>query len=86
MSLSNIEIESIICDYVISRSLVFSGEKKDLPLDSSLIETGILDSYEMIELIHFMEEQWKIKIESSEFTKEKMGSIRKMSLLVVSKI
>ena len=87
MSLDEIEkIESSLADFVISRSLVFSGKKEDLPLDKSLVESGILDSYEMVELLHFAETNWKIQFVRAELTREKLGSIKKLSQLISSKI
>ena len=52
----------------------------------SLIECGILDSYEIIEMIAFIENRWKIEITAEDFTIEKMGSINKMSKLISYKI
>ncbi|MBF0582700.1 MAG: hypothetical protein HQL80_00550 [Magnetococcales bacterium] len=57
-----------------------------LPLDESLVELGILDSYGVVELVAFIEEKWSITILDAEITREKMGSVNKMSRLVLSKI
>lgn len=56
-----------------------------IPLDESLLELGIIDSYGVVELVDFLEQTWDITISDHEITKEKMGSINKMALLVQDK-
>ena len=70
-----------LLDYVFSKSDL--DNKNDIPLDKSLLAEGILDSYGIIELVEFIEENWSINIEDNEFTLEKMGSINKMFLLAI---
>ena len=60
--------------------------KNNIPLNESLIEIGILDSYGIIELIEFIESTWAIVIEDDEITKEKFGSINKMTQLIQLKL
>ncbi len=57
-----------------------------LPQEESLVEIGVLDSYGVIELVDFIETTWKCRIEDEELTREKMGSIRKMALLIANKL
>ena len=52
---------------------------RELPLDKSLVEEGILDSYAVIELVSFLERQFKIRIPDEDITKENLGSIHKMA-------
>ena len=73
-----------LLDYVFSKSDL--DNKKNIPIDKSLLAEGILDSYGIIELVEFIEENWSITIEDNEFTLEKMGSINKMMKLIQSKI
>ncbi|MGE0363983.1 MAG: hypothetical protein AB7H93_25160 [Vicinamibacterales bacterium] len=56
-----------------------------LPLNESLLELGILDSYGVVELVVFLENTWGIAIGEDEITKERMGSIDKMTRLVLDK-
>ena len=56
-----------------------------LPQEESLVELGVLDSYGVIELVEFIEETWSCRIEDEEISREKMGSIRKMAVLIASK-
>lgn len=57
-----------------------------LPMDDSLYELGVLDSFGVVELVAFLEKRWRIQIFDSEITKEKFGSIHKMARLVEEKL
>ena len=55
-------------------------------LNESLVELGYIDSFGVIDLVTYLENKWKVKIENAEITKEKFGSISKMINLVYSKL
>jgi acyl carrier protein len=57
-----------------------------IPLDTSLYEVGILDSFGVVELVDFVETHWRIKIHDSELTQEKFGGINKMTNLIEAKL
>ncbi len=59
---------------------------ENLPLSKSLVELDIIDSYGVVQLVLFLEENWKIQINDEEVSKEHMGSINKMANLVYSKL
>ena len=61
-------------------------EHGKLPLDESLYELGILDSFGIIELVDYIEQHWTVKVLDSEITKEKFGSINKMANLIMEKM
>ena len=50
-----------------------------IPLDESLLETGIFDSFGIVELITFVESEFNLEIPEEDISKEKMGSIRRMA-------
>jgi len=60
-------------------------DTRAIPLDESLLELGIIDSYGVVELVDFLEQSWNITIADNEITKERMGSINKMAQLVLEK-
>ena len=60
-------------------------DRQSLPTEESLIELGVLDSYGVVELVSFLEENWAITIADSDITRDKMGSITKMASLVLEK-
>lgn len=83
-TLSHEEIRASIVAYVLANHP--SDHTADtLPLNESLMELGILDSYGVVELVVFLENTFGIAIDETEITKEKMGSIEKMAHLVTAK-
>ena len=61
-------------------------KKKIIPMNKSLLEIGYLDSYGVIELVTFVEKNFKVQINDNELTKEKFGSINKMVNLIEIKL
>jgi acyl carrier protein len=61
-------------------------ENQIIPVDTSLYEVGILDSFGVIELVDFVETHWGIKVHDSELTQEKFGGINKMTALIETKL
>ena len=84
MSRADDSIRNQIVDYIL-RSHVSPYDATTIPLDQSLVELGVLDSYGVVELVSFLESNWSITIADSEITREKMGSINKMVSLIQGK-
>ena len=78
------EIIKEIKEYILENNPAIDADT-ELPLDDSLLELGIIDSFGVVELIAFVEVRWAIKILDSEITKEKFGSLRKMVQLIEEK-
>ncbi|MDH5572036.1 MAG: hypothetical protein OEY89_09740 [Gammaproteobacteria bacterium] len=78
-------IQNDIISYVIKNHTTTYTEKT-IPRDQSLVELGVIDSYGVIELVDFLERNWSISIADSEITREKMGTVQKMSVLVSTKL
>ncbi len=57
-----------------------------IPLDGSIFESGILDSFAVVELVTFVESKWSIQIDDSELTTEIFGGIGKISELIERKL
>lgn len=63
------------------------GDDSRMPADTdSLLETGILDSTGVLELIEFLEDEFKIAVEDSETVPENLGSISGLTRYVLSKL
>ena len=75
-------IEKIL-DYL--RGSVLLNPADEIPLDRSLLEAGILDSYGIVDLLTFIEGEFGLAIPDEDITKEKMGSIRKMANYIGAK-
>ena len=66
-----------IVDYV--RRATMLDATRSIPLDESLLEAGVFDSFGIVELLTFVEGEFDIAIPDEDVTKEKMGSIRKLA-------
>ena len=85
MSITSNEIEKDLIRYLKNGNPILN-KMKDVPLNESLVELGYIDSFGVIDLVTYLENKWKVKIENVEITKEKFGSISKMINLVYSKL
>ena len=85
MSITSKEIEKDLIRYLKNGNPILN-EMKDVPLNESLVELGYIDSFGVIDLVTYLENKWKVKIENAEITKEKFGSISKIISLVHSKL
>jgi acyl carrier protein len=70
----------VIVDHV--QSLAVIAPSQTIPLDESLLEAGILDSFGIVEMLTFIESEFDVTIPDEDITKEKLGSIRKMARYV----
>lgn len=69
----------------ISSAYLF-GDDSRMPADTdSLLETGVLDSTGVLELIEFLEETFQFTVEDSETVPENLGSIDGLTRYVLSK-
>lgn len=80
------QIANRIAAYVMESKAPPEYDIQTLPRDQSLIELGILDSFGVVELVEFLEETWSLTILDEDLTKERMGSIIKMSRMVAQKL
>ena len=78
------KIEEHNVNYYIKNNPLISNVKK-IPLDKSLVELGYFDSIGIYNLVIYLENLFKIKIEGEEITIEKFGSINKMVNLIYKK-
>jgi len=63
-----------------------SLKAKKIPLNSSLLKLGLVDSFGVIEIVTFLEKKYNISIDDKEITYAKFGSINKMAILVLKKL
>lgn len=85
MSITNKEIEKDLVDYLKKGNPVLN-EINNIPVKESLVELGYIDSFGIIDIVTYLENKWKVKIENEEITKEHFGSINKMVNLVYKKL
>ena len=71
-------------DFVIENFLF--GESGDFSEDTSFIDSGIIDSTGILELVAFLEETYDLNIEDDELLPENFNSLNEISRFLESKI
>ena len=74
-----------IIEFVLS-NFISPYTRETIPLDESLVELDVIDSYGVVELVAFLEDNWSITIDDEEITRETMGSVNKMVHLLQWKL
>jgi acyl carrier protein len=83
--LSKMDIEEKIKKFIIQHFVV--GEKNPkLENDASFLEKGIVDSTGVLELVGFLEETFKIKVEDEELVPENLDSVNNLVRFVSQKL
>jgi len=77
-------VQERIREYIIENILFGDGEQ--LSVDTSLQESGVLDSTGVLEIITFVEEEFGIQIEDDEVVPENFETLNKMSEYVQIKL
>ena len=62
------------------------GQEGDLSHDASFIETGVIDSTGVLELVGFLEQRFGIRIEDRELLPENLDSLRRVEAFVQRKL
>lgn len=77
-------IEDQVKDYI-ARNLLFSDNGFPYPDEASFLEEGIVDSVGVMELVAFVEEQFKVKVEDLDVTPDHFDSVRKLAAYIRQK-
>lgn len=75
------DIEVKIRDYI-ARNLLFSDNGYQYPDEASFLEEGIVDSVGVLELVSFIEDVFKVKVDDQEITPDNFDSVGKLSAYV----
>jgi acyl carrier protein len=78
------EIERDIRSFIVANFLF--GQSLELGSDESLLGRGVIDSTGVLELVTYLEENYKIKVEDNEVVPENLDSINNVSAYVARKI
>ncbi len=62
------------------------GDGQQLQEDTSFMESGIIDSTGILELITFLEEKYEIKIEDDELVPENLDNLQNVAQFVSRKV
>ncbi len=77
------ELLETVKSYIIDNFLF--GDESGLDNDTSFLESGIIDSTGMLELINFLEEQFNITITDEEVLPENLDSLDKVASFLEKK-
>src|SRR5712672_4338242 len=77
-------IEEKIRDFILKN--LYYTDNADLNVDTSFLAEGIIDSMGSMELVAFVESEFKIKVEMSEVVVKNFDSIHKMANFVRRKL
>ena len=69
------EIENNIKNYI-SKNLLFSNDGYKYADDASFLEEGIVDSQGVMELVMFVEDQFKITVDDEDITPDNFDSVQ----------
>lgn len=78
------QIELSLRQFVIDNFLF--GQDQGFSNDTSFVESGIVNSTGMLEVIAHIEESYNIRIEDSEFLLENFDSVSRLTRFVKSKL
>lgn len=67
-------MEERILEFIVGTFAV-DGRETDLTSDTPLIETGIIDSMGVVELVEFLEDEFDIEVDDEEIVPENVNSI-----------
>ena len=70
------DFEPTIKNFIIENFLF--GDGKNLKNDTSFLESGIIDSTGILELITFLEDTYEIKVEDDELIPENLDSLNRV--------
>jgi len=79
------EIRPQIVDFIVTNFLFDEGEKT-LNETESLLESGVIDSTGVLELVAFIEETYQIRIEDEEIMPENLDSVENIVTFVSYKL
>jgi acyl carrier protein len=81
----DIDIEKDVKKFIESRFL-FNAFECTIDEDTSFMESGIIDSTGILELIAFLQDQYKITIEDHEMLPQNLDSLSSISKYIKSKL
>jgi acyl carrier protein len=70
----------------ILENFLFTSDQDAIDDDTSFLKTGIIDSTGILEIIGFVEEEFKINVEDEDVVPENLDSINLISRYVMRKI
>jgi acyl carrier protein len=66
----------------IANNLLYGNDELTYPDDASLLHEGIIDSIGVVELVEFLQTQFRIKVEQQEIRPDNFDSVARMAAFV----
>ena len=79
------EIESKIKKFL-AENVLFTGETFGYGDDDSFLEVGIIDSVGVMELLEFVQEEFKVTVDPEELTPDNFDSVNKLAAFIRTKL
>ena len=79
------QIESAVRQFVVDKFMFGEGADK-LSNETSFLETGLIDSTGVLELVMFLEEKFRVKVADDEMLPENLDSVKAVAAFVVRKL
>ena len=76
-------IESTLIEYI--RANIVKRPKFELGPDDPIISTGLIDSFHLVDLSVFIEEQFGVRIDDTELNAETFDSVTQLAKLIKNK-
>ena len=73
-----------IRDYL-ARNFLFSDKGFEYGDDASFLESGIIDSFGFMELLHWVEEEFAMSVADEELIPDNFDSVRNLSSFILGK-
>ena len=80
----NGNVASKVTDWV-RATFLYARPDFDLSPELPLLERGVVDSTGVVELVEFLQDEFKIKVADDDITEENLGSIGAIARYVASK-
>jgi len=77
-------IRAVVRGFILDRFYVPHPDR--LADDASLLETGVVDSTGVLEVIGFLEEEFQIRVENGEILPENLDSVERLARFVRQKV
>jgi len=79
-----VDIESRVKDYIV-RNLMLKHSGAELSLDQPLLESGIMTSFGIVELVTYLEQTFSVTIDDYDVVPENFQTVRAISQMVKTK-
>ncbi len=77
------EIETQLVEYI--RTKIVKNSKKLIEMNTPLISSGLIDSFHLVDLGVFVEDEYDVRIEDSELNAQTFDTVAQLAALIESR-